>query len=98
MAKEKQGLSVYDFLKSKKITSKEIKEQFRLEAEYDIDMSKYKGCPHCKDTINQYRKPSEPWTGVMHCVSCSSIILIHYQDRMAGIYTDKVMVYKQKKT
>ena len=91
-----QELTVNDFFKSKEITAKEIKDQFHLVAEYDIDMIHHKGCPHCKDTANQYGKESEAWTGVIECVACGSIILTFFQDRMGGIHRDKVMVYEQK--
>lgn len=89
-------LSVHDFFKSKQITAKEIKEQFTLVTEYDINMTGYKGCPYCHNQGNQYNKESEPWTGVTHCIACGSIILIFFQDRMGGNRIDKVMVYEQK--
>ena len=92
----RQELTVNDFFTSKEITAKEIKDQFHLVAEYDIDMIHHKGCPHCKDTANQYGWKSESWTGVIWCIACGSIILTFFQDRMGGIHRDKVMVYEQR--
>ena len=92
-----ENISISDFLKTKEITVNEIKQNFKLVAEYDIDMIKIGIiCPHCKSKNNLYNWKSEPWTGVKQCIACQSIILILYQDRMAGVYTDKVMIYKQK--
>lgn len=91
-----KDMSVSDFFKSKEITAKEIQDNFHLVKEYYIDMIHYKGCPHCKDTCNQYDWKSEAWTGVVECVRCTSIILIFYSDRMGGNHTDTAMVYEQK--
>lgn len=92
----KKELTIFDFFKSKEITADEIQENFHLVKEYDIDMTHHKGCPHCKDTINQYAWKSEPWTSVVECVACKSIILTFISDRMGGNYTDTVYVYEQK--
>ena len=89
-------LTICDFFKSKEITVKEIEEKFVLVKEYDIDMTHQKGCPHCKDTANQYNWKSEPWTGIIECIACKSIILTFFADRMGGNYTDTVKVYEQK--
>lgn len=89
-------LTIYDFFKSKEITAKEIEEKFHLVTEYDIDMINHKGCPHCKNTANQYDWKSESWIGVIECVACRSIILTFFSDRMGGNHTDVVRVYEQK--
>lgn len=91
-----EGLSIFDFFKSKEITMQEVEDNFAFVKEYDIDMTHHKGCPHCKDTANQYSWKSEAWTGIIECIACESIILTLYSDRMGGNYTDTVRVYEQK--
>jgi len=91
-----KDLTVNDFFDSKEIKIKEIEEKFHLVTRYDIDMSRVKGCPHCKDTCNQGDWKSQSWTSVMDCGSCKSIIVTIYSDRMGGCHTDTVLVYEQK--
>ncbi len=54
------------------------------------------GCPNCGNTNNEYRQLSEPWTGTIHCVACSRLILTIYGDRMGGALDDEVIVYKER--
>ena len=90
------GITIFDFLETKEITSKEIEDNFQFVTEYDIDMIHYDGCPHCKDKSNQYHWKSAAWIGVTECAKCQSIILTFYSDRMGGVHTDTVRVYEQK--
>lgn len=93
----KQEITVSEFVNSKQITLKEVEESFQLVKEIDIDMIHHKkGCVHCGDTANQYPIPSTPWTGVIFCVACDSLLFTVFSDRMGGNYTDTVYVYEQK--
>mgnify|MGYP006871788161 FL=1 len=92
-----EGITVSKYVDSKQITMKEVEETFQLVKRIDIDMIHHgKECVHCGDTANQYTIPSEPWTGVYHCVACGCLMLTIFADRMGGNHTDTVFVYEQK--
>ena len=61
-------------------------------------MINFKGCPHCKDKLNQHTFPAESWCGAKHCTACNSIIFTIYSDRMAGIQLKyrKMVINKTK--
>lgn len=89
-------ISIQGFIKSKEITEKILDSHFKKESEHSINMYQVKGCPICKDTINQERLPSESWTATLVCNNCNSIIFIIFSDRMSGVHVDTVYVYKEK--
>lgn len=94
----KPAITIREFLDYKEIKLKELEENFDLVNRIDTDMIIHKeGCICCGDKKNQYPLPSEPWTSVIHCIFCDSLLLIVFADRMSGNYTDSVFIYKKRK-
>lgn len=87
-------MTIDEFLKSKIITEKELQEHFKLVKEVNIDAVNHKGCLNCNDMHNNRHLPAEPWAGLQYCWVCNSLIMVYYQDRMGGVYTDVVKVYQ----
>ncbi len=91
-----KGITISDYLKTKEISPQDLKDNFKFIKRYNIDMTNYDGCPHCKDRCNQYKYPSGAWANVIHCIACDSIIITYVSDRMGGNNMDVIEVFKQK--
>ena len=90
-------MNITEFLESKQVKLEELEENFELTERIDIDMMTHeKECICCGDKNNQYKMPSEPWTSVIHCTACSSLLLIMFADRMSGNYKDTILIYREK--
>lgn len=76
----------------------DIAPYFRLDKILDFDTHKHSGCPHCTDKLNIHRFDSVPWTGVIKCTICNSLMVVYYSDRMGGNHTDTIYVYKEKES
>lgn len=90
-------MTIRKFLESKRIYWLDIKSNFKLDKEVDIDFGSHsKHCAYCDDTANNVILPSEPWTIVQYCYRCDHINLVFVSDRMGGNYTDKIECYINK--
>lgn len=89
-------MTITEYIDSKNITIRELKENFQQVRHIDVDALHSKGCFNCGDTLNQHTYKGEPWTGAQYCWKCNSINLTIYSDRMGGNYTDTVLVFKEK--
>lgn len=93
---QNKPMTIREYLESKEIKPKELKEHFQLVRTFEADIYGMNGCFNCGDKPNAYALRSPAWTNAMRCNKCESISIAYIQDRMGGIHTDTIEVFKEK--
>jgi len=90
-------MKISEFLESKTIKLSELNLNFneikRLEVDTQLVFGK---CYNCEDKCNQHQYNSESWTKTFYCAKCKTINHVLFADRASGIYTDVIIIYKDK--
>lgn len=75
----------------------ELIKHFSLFKEFNKDYFETRNCLNCdgdKKGITKLQAGS--WEHAKYCANCNSIVIIYEQDRMSGVCTDVIKVYKEK--
>ena len=89
-------MTVSAYLESKEIKLKELADNFAKIKEYSIPDITIHRCPMCGEVVNLRWVDSEAWTSCCHCIICDIIIMIVHSDRMSGVHSDTVYIFKEK--
>lgn len=89
-------MTIREYLETKEVKPKELKDNFTLVREFDLDIFNHEGCYNCGDLRNNERLRVGSWLHGQFCRKCNSIIMVYEQDRMGGAFTDVIEVYQEK--
>lgn len=77
-------MKIFDFIKSKQITSEEIENNFEIYKKIVIKSKENPICYNCNKFLDKKLPTDSSWFSVKYYYECDSINIIYYDDEMNG--------------